>query len=390
MGSFSIPPKLAYLAQALNKREQINQLRVLPEVQSKETPFIQLKGGQILVDFASNDYLGLNKNLASIQTHLSSAVSSTSSRLLGGDSQSLQTAELQIASIFGNQLSCTIFPSTWQANASIIPALVGRHDLIITDKYAHNSLINAAKLSGATLIRYKHNDIADLKRLLKKNRDGYKNCLIVTESVFSMHGSLLDFHAFLECCNDFEAISYVDEAHAFGVFGEMGIGLIPKEFAVDVRVGALGKAAASSGGFVICSSFIRNYLANFADGLIYSTAISPHHASIIECQIATLKEASKQRSHLYLLLEEAKQLLITHGINFNKDLSHIIPIPVGDDAKCIRIKEWLLQKGYWVAAIRPPTVPKGQACIRISLTAKHTLEQLQAFTVELVNAIKHA
>jgi len=390
MGSSNIPNHLAFIEHALQKREQSNQLRQIPEVQSKETPFIELKGGKKLLDFATNDYLGLSGSSTSAFLNSSISAASTSSRLLGGDSLALQGAENDIAHIFGGNHRCTIFPSTWQANASVIPALVGRNDLIITDKYAHNSIINAAKLSGTKFLRYKHNNLAELERVLSSNRADYKRCLVATESVFSMQGSMLEYEAFLEICGKYEAISFIDEAHAFGVYGEEGIGLVPKEYDVDIRVGALGKAAASNGGFVITSDLIRQYLANFADGLIYSTAISPLHASIISHQVSLLKKADEERAILSELIKKAQQLLAENGIIFDHKLSHIIPIAVGDDARCLQIKQALMNSGFWVAAIRPPTVPAGQACIRISLTARHTEKQLRHFISELCSAFKNA
>lgn len=386
MGKSKIPNHLVFIEQALLKREQSNLLRQIPEVLLKKTPYIKLVDGSSLVDFASNDYLGLSDFMGKEGLNLDSniSVSSTASRLLGGDSIELQEAEKCIAELFGAQNFCTIFPSTWQANASVIPSLVGRNDLIITDKYAHNSIINAAKLSGAKLLRYKHQDLRDLERLLEENRANHNRCLIATETVFSMQGSVLDYKAFLSLCNEYQAISYLDEAHAFGVYGNSGIGLVPKDYLVDIRVGALGKAAASSGGFVITSAVIRDYLANFADGLIYSTAISPIHATIITKQIVRLRNAEKQRAELMNLVAFTKSLLKDQGYSVSETGSHIIPIVLGDDEITLKIKALLLKKGYWVAAIRPPTVPKGQSCIRISITAKHSEKHIRQF----VNALK--
>lgn len=383
MGGQIIPPHLAFIEQALSKRVQSNLLREIPEIANKQTPFISLKNGRKLLDFSSNDYLGLSTNFSELKLTKDAPISATSSRLLGGDSTQLREAENEIANIFGDNSNCTIFPSTWQANTSVIPALVGRRDLVITDKYAHNSIINASKLSGAKLLRFKHNDLTDLARLLSSFRANYKNCLVATESVFSMQGSVLDYQNFLQICTKYNVISFVDEAHAYGVFGEKGIGLIPKNYAVDIRVGALGKAAASSGGFVVCTDYMKQYLTNFADGLIYSTAISPLHASIIQQQIKRLKSACDEREQLADLVRYAADLFKEMGVHLGQSLSHIIPIPIGDDEKCLKIKEVLLTKGYWVAAIRPPTVPIGQACIRISLTAKHTKEQLSEFANNL-------
>lgn len=388
MGGQKIPQHLAFIEQALSKREQSKLLRQIPEICDKETPFITLKNGKKLLDFASNDYLGLSENFSKLQLSKDASVSTTSSRLLGGDSTQLRQAENEIANIFGEKANCVIFPSTWQANASVIPALVGRNDLIITDKYAHNSIINAAKLSGAKFLRYKHNDLTDLAQILDKHRSSFKNCLVATESVFSMQGSVLGYQDFLQICTKFDAISLVDEAHAYGVFGENGIGLIPKNYAVDIRVGALGKASASSGGFVVCAGYMKHYLANFADGLIYSTAISPLHASIIQQQTQRLNSASNQRSQLADLVAYAAEVFNEMGIPLAQSLSHIIPIPIGDDEKCLKTKEALLAKGYWVAAIRPPTVPAGQACIRISLTAKHTKAQISEFVKDLSKLLR--
>lgn len=381
-----ITSALSFINEELSERKKTHRFREILAVDSVDTPYAQVEGKRFL-SFASNDYLGLGSMPLALRELQETKPSSTSSRLLGGDSKALREAEKNLESIFNkNECKATLFPSTWQANMSVIPTLVSRNDLICLDKYCHNSLIKAAQLSGAKILRYKHQDLAHLEELLEKNRVSFRRCLLISESVFSMHGSLLNHLKFLEIAKEFSAISMIDEAHSFGVYGEMGRGRSVDSAMPDIYVGALGKAAGAMGGFVISSAKVRSYLENFAAGMIYSTAISPVIAALINAQIDRLKSAESQRSALFKNIKCMQELLSQFGFQFESVFTAIIPIYFNTEQAVISAREHFYDQGILISAVRPPTVPAGQSCIRISLTAKHKEEHLVQF-VGLLNQL---
>lgn len=366
--SDALPPHLAFIDEALQKRSQSLQLRSIP-----------VSSGQAQIRFDSNDYLGLG----ALEVQLEGLSSSSSSRLLAGNSEFLEAAEKQIALAYPASKVATLFPSTFQLNTSIIPALVGRQDIVIADKYIHNSLLQGIKLSQAKLFRYAHNDLSDAERLLQRYAGQGRRCLMITESVFSMHGSMSDLTHFIELARKYKAISLVDEAHAYGVFGPKGMGRSSVEFFPDLLVGALGKAAGAMGGFVVTDSSLKHYFANFAAGMIYSTALPPIYAEHIKQQVSRMQAADDQRSRLQQRIQFTINALRDAGYALDDTSSPINSIFMQSEQKVLKVKTVLAKQGIAVAAIRPPTIPAGQSCIRISLSANHLEEDVDMLILHL-------
>lgn len=374
---------LDFLRREIDERKRKFLYRSIPKVEQIKTPYLTIHGEEHL-NFSSNDYLGLGSSPIDFQQLQGLNPSSTSSRLIGGDSPYLNEAEEVLCSLY-NGCQAIIFPSTWQANISVISSLVNRNDLICIDRYAHNSLIRGAQLSGAQILRFRHQDLEHLTSLLHTHRSKYRRCLIISESIFSMHGTKLDIPTFVKIAKSNQAISLIDEAHAFGVFGVQGRGLVKGEDQPDIRVGALGKSAGSSGGFVIGSIDLKHYLQNFGDGLIFSTAISPIHAAIITQQLRKLKQADELRAQLKRNVEYLHAKWKENGIEVEKSSFHIQSIFIKNEERVLEIKDHLMNEfKVYLSAIRPPTVPPGQSCLRISLTATHKIEHLD----QLVRALK--
>lgn len=371
MPSGDWPSRFAFMQKALDDRRKHNSLRSLHTLKRSGSLYLQDEDGKSYLNFASNDYLGLGYDSAQLQD-LNLPSSASSSRLICGQHPQLIHLESYLASLFGDECSAFVFPSTFQLNLGLFSALVGKEDLIITDKYAHNSLIQGALLSRAKLIRFRHNDLAHAESLVKKHKGQYRRILIAVESVYSMHGSLLDTDAFQKLCEAYDLISVVDEAHAFGVFGDQGLGRFTEGSFPDFRIGALGKSAGSQGGFMVFPSAFKDYLANFMSSLIYSTAISPAQATLIKKKLERMVSYSDKRTHLKAIFTDLIAQIPWSDLLDSRlapSFSPIIPIFVRSEEDALHLRDKAKEKGLFLAAIRPPTVPKGHACIRVSLSA---------------------
>ena len=282
-----------------------------------------------------------------------------------------------------------VFGSGFLTNAGVIPSLVGRDDAVFADKLVHASIIDAITLSRAKLVRFHHNDVQHLEELLKKQPAGCR--LVVTESVFSMDGDLAPLRDIAAVAQRQNAMLMIDEAHATGVFGPSGSGLIREhgiETSVNVSMGTLSKALGSYGGFVACSSHMRELFVNRARSLIYTTALPP---SVIASSIAALEilQASPSLgSKLLKRAESFRKTLHAAGLDTLQSASQIVPIVVGDNAKTLALAERLYASGVLVVAIRPPTIPKGSARLRISITLDHSEKDLARAADLIIAAAK--
>ena len=342
------------------------------------------KDGQIMLNLSSNDYLGL-ASCADLQKAFLEEwqeqkypFSSSSSRLLTGNFTAYTELEQLMAERF-NREAALIFNSGYHANTGILPALADKQSLILADKLVHASIIDGILLSGAPFQRYRHNDYEQLETLLKKSAGDYEQVFVVTESIFSMDGDVADLHRLVELKKSYpNVVLYVDEAHAIGVRGRNGLGIAEEQGCIgeiDLLVGTFGKALASMGAYIVCDRTIREYLINRMRPLIFSTALPPFQIAwtrfIVELlpEITPLRERLAQTSHI---LAEALK-----GKGGEVSGSHIIPYIIGDNKDCILKAEELQRKGFYCLPVRPPTVPKGTARIRFSLTADVTIEDLQ-------------
>lgn len=366
----------------LQELENTGNLRRLPEIVHKGN--LVEKGGLTMLNLSSNDYLGLASRRDLQQAFLKEwqekqyPFSSSSSRLLTGNFRIYTELEQVIAERFDREATL-LFNSGYHANTGILPALADKQTLILADKLVHASIIDGILLSNVPFQRYRHNDYDQLETLLQKNTGQYEQIFIVTESIFSMDGDVADLRRLVSLKKSYPDVClYVDEAHAIGVRGKNGLGIAEEQDCIqeiDLLVGTFGKALASMGAYVICSRVIREYLINCMRPLIFSTALPPAQIAWTQFIFERLPEFSEERERLattsHLLIDALR------GKGGEISGSHIIPYIIGDNKDCILKAEELQRKGFYCLPVRPPTVPKGTARIRFSLTADVTTEDIQ-------------
>lgn len=323
--------------------------------------------GRAHLNFSSNDFLGLAQDanmaekLAGLCRRLGSG--SGSSRLVTGTTRSTLEAEQALAEYFGYE-SCLILGSGFMANLTLIATLFSEKDTLLLDKRAHASTVAGVRHSRAGFHTFRHNRTSHLRKLLET----YPAQAVLTESLFSMDGDSPDFDA-VKCLKDeFGFLCIVDEAHAFGVLGEGGKGLA--DGVADVAVGTLGKAFGMFGAFILCPAVVRDHLIHFGQGFIYTTALPPWHGDLVLVMLERIRQCGKQREHLRRLGDLAREELSKTGLRTGGS-AHILSLEVGDENRCQRLATRLREEGILVFAARYPTVPLGQAILRVCLTAEH-------------------
>lgn len=326
------------------------------------------------LDFSTNNYLGLaghpllkQRSIEFIERY---GVGSMASRLLSGNLDCFINIENKIAKLKGTE-EALVLGSGYQANSSIMAALLDKDSLIILDKLCHNSLVQGARLCRAKILRFFHNDLEHLEGILKREASKYNKVLIVSESVFSMDGDLCDVENFSAIAKKYGALTYLDEAHATGILGKNGMGLGHKD--IDIVMGTFSKAAGSYGSYVACSKSIKNILVQSCGGLIYSTALPPSVLGSIDAALDLIPTMDKERSYLRKIIKKVRDKIKAIPDDFD---TPIIPIIVGEDIKALELQQTLMNKGFYIPAIRPPTVPEGKSRLRLSLSAAHTEEHI--------------
>jgi len=370
------------LTRYLDQREAQQTRRRLAPLDDR-APARAVIDGREFVDFSSNDYLALSGHpavVAAAQDALARyGVGAGASRLMSGDLAIHHELE-EAAAAFKATEAALVFTSGFQANATVIPALVDRHDAVFADALSHASLLDGIQLSRAKLIRFRHNDPDDLAALLARHRDQYSRALVVTESVFSMDGDCAPLRQLVEVKDRYECRLYVDEAHATGVFGAHGQGLVGAEGLTDhveFIMGTFSKALGGLGAYLASSRVVTDYLVNAARGFIYTTALPP---VIIAANLAALRVCREQPGLGAAVLATAarfREALRERGWDA-RGVCQIVPVVVGESARALELSAALAENGYRVMAVRPPTVPEGAARLRFSLSAAHTDAQLQA------------
>ena len=376
----------------LVKLQAEGRLRTIPLIRH-DGPWI-LAGGNRLLNLSSNDYLGLAARADWTRSFLDSEeargcrFSSSSSRLLTGNCEACEAFEADLASDLGHE-AALLFNSGYHANTGILPALVGKHDLILADKLVHASLIDGLRLTEAPYKRFRHNDYDQLERLLETEAKDRGCVFVVVESVYSMDGDTAELPRLVGLKRRFpNVLLYVDEAHAIGVRGRRGLGLAEEQGClpdVDFLVGTLGKALASMGAYVACSKMAREVLVNKSRPLIFSTALPPllvAWSHFVWRRLGAMEAERRRLAHLAQTLAETLR-----GRGGETSRSHIVPWIVGGNEATVRLADALRRKGFYCLPVRPPTVPLGTARLRFSLTAhlpdedfgrlRRTLEELQ-------------
>ena len=371
------------MQQELQLLESTGNLRVLPQIEHHGTEVI-VKGERML-NLSSNDYLGLacredlRTEFVSTLTGENFQPTSSSSRLLTGNYSAYDRLEKQMSDLFGTE-SALIFNSGYHANMGILPAVCNAQTLILADKLVHASIIDGIRLTSAKCIRFRHNHYEQLARLLEEHHTAYEEIIIVTESIFSMDGDKADLKELVRLKKLYpNVLLYVDEAHAFGVCGEKGLGLAEEENCIDdidFLVGTFGKALASAGAYIVCKKVLREYLVNKMRTLIFTTALPPVCLSWTSFLLERLPNFKAERNHLRFISQMLKDSLIANGYTCPSD-SHILPMIIGESSKAIQVAKSIQRKGFYALPVRPPTVPEGTSRIRFSLSAALTIAEIE-------------
>lgn len=355
----------------LDELKEHSHFRDLKDYEGKDEKFIYWKGKKLL-NLSSNNYLNFADNKQITEEFLANAGSeysfgSASARLLTGTLPVYKELENLISNLYGKEKTL-LYNSGYHANVGISSALNQKGDVIFSDKLNHASIIDGMQLSAGKFFRFPHNDMEALEKLLIRERENFKNAFIITESVFSMDGDIEDLRKIVELKKKYNCIMIIDEAHAFGVFGEKGLGVAEALGIiddVDLIVGTFGKAVGSMGAYVTGSETMIDFLINKSRSFIFSTALPPVNIAftkwIIENKFPKVKDKRKR------MLNIAQKM--------GSD-SHIIPIVVGENKDTVDLCEVLFHNGYFTLPIRPPTVPVGTSRLRLSLTADITEDEL--------------
>ncbi|MCX7087349.1 MAG: 8-amino-7-oxononanoate synthase [Methylococcales bacterium] len=336
--------------------------------------------GVLKLNFCSNDYLGLANHPEVVRAFQAAAsqwgVGSGSAHLVCGHTREHHALEEELADFTGRDRAL-LFSTGYMANTGIIAALVGRGDTVLEDRLNHASLLDGGLLSGARFRRYAHADSAHLQRTLLA---GQGRQLIVTDGVFSMDGDCAPLSSLVIAAKAHDAWLMVDDAHGFGVLGATGAGVVEcaglSQQDVPVLVGTLGKAFGTSGAFVAGSELLIETLIQKARPYIYTTAMPAAIAAATRVSLRLLIAENWRRDKLAQLVQQFRQGATQLGLQLMPSLSPIQPIVVGSSQQALWMSEQLLQRGFLVSAIRPPTVPQGSARLRITFSAAHDASQV--------------
>lgn len=369
-----------------------------------ESHLAQLEAGSQLremptsrtTSLCSNDYLGLATDprlrAALLQAMENGSRSgATGSRLVSGNDPLWNALEEQFAAFAGTE-SALFFSSGFAANTGLLSALLGPDDLVFSDAFNHASIIDGIRLSRAEKIICPHLDLNALEHALRRNRNRAGGRVVVTESIFSMEGDRAPLLEIFELAGRYGAEVIVDEAHATGVCGPNGRGLVAELGLEPLAViHTCGKALASMGAFVCGSTTLRRFLINRARSFIFSTALPPYCAGQLAAAVRLACSMDVERSHLAALSAAMRSRLQELGFSCGSSSSHIVPLMLGSNENALNFSAALEQRGFGVRAIRPPAVPVGTARLRISLTAALTMRDIDAFTdaVASISALAH-
>jgi len=348
------------LLQKLQILEKKGQKRTLSPLARHDGVYVT-RDEKDMVSFSCNDYLGLSQDkrviAAAVEALHKYGSGSGASRLVSGECPLYTELEELLAAQHKTEAAC-VFGSGYLANIGAIAAMVGKNDLIIADKFSHACIIDAAKISGAMLLRFAHNNAEHCRILLEANREEYQSCLIVTETIFSMDGDIAPLAELASLAQEYDAWLMTDSAHDFGIVNENNS---------QIKMGTLSKAAGSYGGYVCGSKIMVEYLKTAARSLIFSTALPP---ATLAASIQALKIVRAEPGLSKKTLENAR--LFTSKLGLPPAQSAVVPLIIGENDKALAASALLAENGFFVAAIRPPTVPENTARLRFSFSALHS------------------
>jgi len=340
-----------------------------------------VRDGRELIDFSSNDYLGLAAHPLLAERAGDWArrlgAGAGASRLVTGTLDAHLAVEARVAA-FKGKAAALVFASGWQANAAVIPALLAALPgaAVFADRLVHASM--HAGLAGTRQHRFRHNDLTHLSQLLERHGAAAPARLILVESVYSMDGDRADIPALAALARQHDAVLMVDEAHATGVLGQGGAGLCAGIDGVDVVMGTFSKAFGCFGAYVAGSAALRDWLVNAASGFIFSTAPPPAMLGAIDAALDLVPGMDSERAHLADLGERLRAGLAGRGFDTAGSASQIVPAIIGSEADALALSERLAARGMLAAAVRPPTVPAGTSRLRLALRATHAEADVDA------------
>ncbi len=355
------------------------QLRALTPMRHMPAGVIEVEGLRFL-NLASNDYLGLAsdaafcadfyRELGQEDTLSRYGPGSGASRLMTGNFQACTLLEEELARYYQRQ-AALLFNSGYHLNVGLLPALAGKEDLILADKLCHASLIDGMRLSRARVLRYPHLDYAAIDRILARERGHFRHVFLVSESIFSMDGDCTDLAELVRLKEKWGALLYLDEAHGVGIRGESGRGLAEEQgvlAAVDLFIGTFGKAYGGLGAFVAAERVVIDYLINSARSQIFSTGLAPVNVQWLRFALRRVPQLRAERRQVAELAERLRAALRAEGLS-TTGASNIVPVLIGSAERTLAVAERIREQGYWVTAVRPPTVPQGSSRLRLSLSA---------------------
>lgn len=365
--------------------------RALEPLASPQGPVVEV-GGRRLVNLCSNDYLGLAADprlrSAAAEAAEREGAGSGASRLVAGDLPVHGALERAIAGHAGTE-AALLFGSGYHANAGVPPALVGRDDAVFSDVLNHASIVDGCLLSRAKLVRYRHADVQELADLLAGTPARRK--LVVTDAIFSMDGDAAPLREIAGLCDRHGAMLYVDEAHATGVLGPRGGGLaeaLGVADRVDVHMGTLGKALGAAGAFVAGERRLVELLVSRARTFVFTTAPAPAASAAALAALAIVEAEPERRARVLALAARMRVGLERLGFDVSRVAAPIFPVILGDEARAVAASRALRERGFFVRAIRPPTVPRGTSRLRVTLTAAHGEAQVDAFLGALEESLR--
>ena len=379
-----------FLSDELQAIEEAGLRRVLRSVESPQLVTVIIEG-QSLVKFSSNDYLGRAADESAMAAAKEAVdlfgAGAGSARLISGSQKVIHQLESKVAE-FKRTEAAICFSSGYAAAMGTVPALVGAGDVVVVDKLVHASVVDAARLSGAKLRVFGHNDLNDLECILKWAAAHGGNTLVISESVFSMDGDLAPVRDLVQLKDQHGAWLMLDEAHATGLYGEGRRG-VAEEMGVagdvEIQMGTLGKTMGAAGGYICGSQNLVDFLMNRARSFMFSTAPVPAQAAAgcRAIEITQSDEGERLRTRLWANVDALKNGLIRQGWKLPVVRSAILPLMIGDEVEAVALSARLREAGIWVPAVRYPTVARGQARLRITVSSAHDPAHLDALLLAL-------
>lgn len=373
--------ELKYLKDSVQELKDQGVYRKLPVLEGENGAEIILNGKSV-INLSSNNYLGFANHPklkdSAIKAVEKYGVGAGAVRTIVGNMDIHEELEILLAE-FKREEAVTVFQSGFNCNAGVIQAITAKGDLIISDELNHASIIDGVKLSKADKAIFKHSDMADLRRVLEEKRKDYNTVLIITDGVFSMDGDLAKLPEIVELAEEFDALTYVDDAHGSGVLGECGRGTVDHfhlHGRVDFCIGTLSKGIGVIGGYCASKQVTKEWLSHRGRPILFSTALPPAAVMPIMEAVKLLMNSSEYTDRLWSNANFFKEKLGKLGFDTGESETPITPVIIGDEAKSMEFSRKLLDKGVYVSAIVFPTVPKGTGRVRCMVTAGHTEEQL--------------